>query len=68
VIDNVEIENKIGDAIVQRIIRAHHEGTNWKACIMIPLVPGFSFPIDSSDASAVRVLMLVFSSQLIHSS
>ena len=54
VVNETTVENKIGDALVHRIMRAHRQGTPWKACIVIPLLPGFSFPIDHSDASAVR--------------
>lgn len=56
-VNDVKIENRIGDAIVHRIVRAHREGTAWKCCIVIPLLPGFPFQIDHSDASAV---ILVF--------
>lgn len=51
--NEVKIENKIGDAIVHRIIRAHHENTPFKCCIVIPLLPGFTYPVDHGDASAV---------------
>lgn len=51
--ENTKIENKIGDALVNRIIRAHREGTKWRACIVIPLLPGFTFPVDHDGASAV---------------
>lgn len=51
------IENKIGDALVSRIIRAHHEGTKWRAVIIIPLVPGYPMPLDSADAGSVRMIM-----------
>ena len=54
---DTKIENKIGDALVNRIIRAHHEGTKWRACIVIPLLPGFTFPVDHESASAVSFLM-----------
>lgn len=54
VVNDVRIENKIGDALVHRIIRAHHEGTKWKAIIVIPLLPGFPSPIDQGEASSVR--------------
>ena len=50
---DVKVENKIGDAIVHRAIRAHQEGTPWKCCIVIPVLPGFPFSVDHSDASAV---------------
>ena len=39
--DGTKIENQIGDAIVNRIIRAHKEGTEWRAIILMPLMPGF---------------------------
>ena len=55
--DGVVIENKIGDAIVDRIVRANSEGTEWKAFIVIPLMPGFDSPIDQPEASSLRVIM-----------
>lgn len=51
------IENSIGDALVQRIIRAHRNGTKWHAVIVIPLIPGFPLPIDHADASSVRLIV-----------
>ncbi|EJC97886.1 phospholipase D [Fomitiporia mediterranea MF3/22] len=56
-VNDTPIENKIGDALVHRIIRAHREGTTWKCCIVIPLLPGFPYPVDHSDASAVRIIL-----------
>jgi phospholipase D1/2 len=55
VVGDIKVENRIGDALVHRIIRAHREGTPWKCCIVIPLLPGFAFPVDHADASAVRL-------------
>ncbi|KAI8978828.1 phospholipase D [Trametes punicea] len=57
VVNEVKVENRIGDAIVHRIIRAHREGTPWKCCIVVPLLPGFAFPVDHSDASAIRIIL-----------
>ncbi|EEB89741.1 hypothetical protein MPER_12129, partial [Moniliophthora perniciosa FA553] len=57
VVNDIKIENKIGDALVHRIMRAHRDGTPWKCCIIIPLLPGFSFPVDHGDASAVRIIL-----------
>jgi hypothetical protein len=53
-VNDVAVENKIGDALVNRIIRAHHDEVKWRAVIVIPLLPGFTFPIDHNDASAVN--------------
>ncbi|KAJ7696033.1 phospholipase D [Mycena rosella] len=57
VVNDIKVENKIGDAIVKRIIRAHHDDMPWKCCIMIPVLPGFTFPVDHSDASAIRIIL-----------
>lgn len=56
-IDGTEIANRVGDALVDRIMRAHNEGTQWKAIILIPLVPGFESSVDKPDGSSVRVVM-----------
>ncbi|SJM87881.1 related to Phospholipase D1 [Zygosaccharomyces bailii] len=55
--DGVVIENKVGDAIVDRVIKANSEGRTWKAFILIPLMPGFDSPIDQPEASSLRVIM-----------
>lgn len=57
VVDGNEIQNRIGDALVDRIIRAHNERTNWRAIIVIPLMPGFESQVDEPDGSSVRVIM-----------
>lgn len=57
VMEGNKIENKIGEALVNRIIRAHREGTPWRAIIVIPLIPGFPMPIDHADASSVRLIV-----------
>ncbi|CAK7903236.1 phospholipase D1 [[Candida] anglica] len=57
VVDGTEIRNRIGDALVDRIIRAHQEGTPWRAIIVIPLMPGFESQVDEPEGSSVRVIM-----------
>ncbi|KAG9009262.1 Phospholipase D1 [Tulasnella sp. JGI-2019a] len=57
VVNDVPVENNIGDALVHRAIRAHRTGTKWRAVIVIPLLPGFTFPIDHNDASAIRLIV-----------
>ncbi|KAI0916794.1 hypothetical protein AcW1_007851 [Taiwanofungus camphoratus] len=57
IVSEVKIENRIGDALVHRIIRAHVDQIPWKCCIIIPLIPGFAYPVDHSDASAIRIIM-----------
>ena len=52
-----KIENLIGDALVRRIIRAHREDQDWRAVIIIPLMPGFQNTVDSADGGSVRIIM-----------
>ncbi|KAH3678225.1 hypothetical protein WICMUC_001654 [Wickerhamomyces mucosus] len=55
--ENIVIENRIGDALVDRIIRAHNERKRWRAVIVIPLMPGFESQVDEAEGSSVRVIM-----------
>ncbi|AET40740.1 phospholipase D Ecym_6364 [Eremothecium cymbalariae DBVPG len=55
--DGVVIENKIGDAIVDRIIKANSEGKPWKAFVVIPVMPGFNSEVDEPEGSSIRVIM-----------
>lgn len=54
---NTVIENNIGDAIYQRVLRAHQNGEKWRAIIIVPLVPGFPANIDETEGSTVRLIM-----------
>lgn len=56
VVDDVKVENRIGDALVQRIIKAFERGEKWRAVIVIPLMPGFEANVDTPEASSVRVI------------
>ena len=56
-VDGTKISNLIGDALVERIIRAHDLGEAWRAIVMIPLMPGFQNPIHTLEASSVRLIM-----------
>ena len=55
--DGTRIENSIGDALVERIIRASENGEEWRAVIMIPLMPGFQNTVDSQDGTSIRLIM-----------
>jgi phospholipase D1/2 len=57
VIEATTIHNKIGDALVERAIRAHENGEHWQACLVIPLMPGFQNSVDSQDGTSVRLIM-----------
>ncbi|PSN72254.1 phospholipase-like protein D1 [Corynespora cassiicola Philippines] len=51
------IENRISDALVDRIKRAHKNQEDWRACIIIPLMPGFQNTVDQQEGSSVRLIM-----------
>lgn len=56
-VEGSPIHNKIGDALVERIVRAHRQGEKWQACLVIPLMPGFQNSVDSQDGTSVRLIM-----------
>ena len=56
-VEGTRIENKIGDALVERIIRAAQNGEDWRAVIVIPLMPGFQNTVDQQDGTSVRLIM-----------
>ncbi len=56
-VEGTRIENSIGDALVERIIRAFRNGQAWRAVIVIPLMPGFQNTVDSQDGTSVRLIM-----------
>ncbi|KAI1258638.1 phospholipase D [Xylariaceae sp. FL1019] len=52
-----KVENRIGDALVARIVRAHEDNEDWRCCILIPLMPGFQNTVDQAEGSSVRLIM-----------
>ncbi|KAK2625021.1 hypothetical protein QTJ16_005390 [Diplocarpon rosae] len=54
---NVKIINKIGDAIVERAVRAFQNNESWRAVILIPLMPGFQNTVDEPEGTSVRLIM-----------
>ncbi|CCU81533.1 phospholipase D1/Phospholipase D/PLD1/SPO14 [Blumeria hordei DH14] len=54
---NVKIVNKIGDAIVERAIRAHQNNESWRCMVLIPLMPGFQNTVDEPEGTSVRLIM-----------
>ncbi|KAL6721371.1 Phospholipase D1 [Lecanora helva] len=56
-VEGTRIENQIGDALVERIIRAAQNREDWRAVIMIPLMPGFQNTVDQQDGTSVRLIM-----------
>ena len=56
-VEGTKVENSIGDALVERIIRAYNNDEDWRAIIMIPLMPGFQNTVDAQDSTSVRLIM-----------
>lgn len=55
---NTKIANRIGDALVNRIIRAYENGENWRCVIVIPLMPGFQNTVDEQEGTSVRLILM----------
>jgi phospholipase D1/2 len=51
------IKNKIGAAIVERILRAARNGEKYKMIVMMPAVPAFAGDLKSDDALGTRAIM-----------
>jgi phospholipase D1/2 len=54
---NNKIVNRIGDALVQRAMRAHENDEDWRAVILIPLMPGFQNEVNEQDGTSVRLIL-----------
>ncbi|XP_061614882.1 phospholipase D1-like isoform X2 [Phyllopteryx taeniolatus] len=55
--DNRHVFNKIGDAIAERIIKAHREGEKYRVYVVTPLLPGFEGDISTGGGSAIQAIM-----------
>jgi len=56
-VDGTKVQNSIGDALVERIIRAAASNEAWLAIIVIPLMPGFQNTVDQPDGTSIRLIM-----------
>ncbi|XP_029795735.1 phospholipase D1 isoform X3 [Suricata suricatta] len=55
--DDKVVFNKIGDAIAQRILKAHRESQRYRVYIVIPLLPGFEGDISTGGGNALQAIM-----------
>ncbi|XP_034530896.1 phospholipase D1a [Notolabrus celidotus] len=55
--DNRTVYNKIGDAIIERIIRAYKEGKKYRVYVVTPLLPGFEGDITTGGGNAIQAVM-----------
>ena len=51
------VENQIGKALVERILRAARGGESYKVIVLIPAVPGFSGDLRDESALGTRAIM-----------
>ncbi|WEW60395.1 Phospholipase D1 [Emydomyces testavorans] len=56
-VEGKKIENLVGNALVERIIRAAKNEEDWRAVILIPLMPGFQNTVDTEGGTSVRLIM-----------
>ncbi|KAH8680863.1 putative phospholipase D [Xylariales sp. PMI_506] len=55
--DQHPVENQIGAAIVERILRAHNEGQFFRVIVLMPAVPAFAGDLHSDGALGTRAIM-----------
>ncbi|XP_068436030.1 phospholipase D1a [Clinocottus analis] len=55
--DNRTVYNKIGDAIIERILRAYKEGRKYRVYVVTPLLPGFEGDITTGGGNAIQAVM-----------
>lgn len=51
------VMNKLGGVMVDRIVRAYEEGTEFKIIVIMPAVPAFAGDLHSEDALGTRAIM-----------
>lgn len=55
--DDKVVFNKVGDAIAQRILKAHRESRRYRVYVVIPLLPGFEGDISTGGGNALQAIM-----------
>ncbi|XP_060912484.1 phospholipase D1 [Labrus mixtus] len=55
--DGKTVYNRIGDAIVERILRAHREQKKYRVFVVVPLLPGFEGDISAGGGNAIQAIL-----------
>ncbi|XP_049723073.1 phospholipase D1 isoform X2 [Elephas maximus indicus] len=55
--DDRVVFNRIGNAIAQRILKAHRERQRYRVYVVIPLLPGFEGDISTGGGNALQAVM-----------
>ncbi|KAI8393433.1 uncharacterized protein BYT42DRAFT_551022 [Radiomyces spectabilis] len=54
---NYILKNQIGQALVNRIVKAFEEGQKFKVFVLIPLMPAFPADLSTKEAATARLVM-----------
>uniref|UniRef100_A0A669F8P6 Phospholipase n=1 Tax=Oreochromis niloticus TaxID=8128 RepID=A0A669F8P6_ORENI len=55
--DKKTVHNGIGDAIVDRILRAYREKKKYRVYVVVPLLPGFEGDISTGGGNAIQAIL-----------
>jgi phospholipase D1/2 len=55
-VSNPQVQNRIGEALLQRILRAHREKTTFRVFVVMPLLPGFEGEVGTSRGIAIHAI------------
>ncbi|KAG8517119.1 Phospholipase D2 [Galemys pyrenaicus] len=55
--DGRTVLNKVGDEIVDRILKAHNQGQCFRVYVLLPLLPGFEGDISTGGGNAIQAIL-----------
>ncbi|XP_043191252.1 phospholipase D1-like isoform X2 [Amphibalanus amphitrite] len=53
---NADVNNRVCEALFQRILRAHKEGAKFRVYVIIPLLPGFEGQVGTAGGTAIQAI------------
>nr|XP_003701686.1 PREDICTED: phospholipase D2-like [Megachile rotundata]XP_012136910.1 PREDICTED: phospholipase D2-like [Megachile rotundata] len=54
--DQTAVQNRIGETLLERILRAHREGAVFRVFVIMPLLPGFEGEVGGPSGTALRAI------------
>lgn len=55
--DGRTVLNKVGDEIVDRILKAHKQGQCFRVYVLLPLLPGFEGDISTGGGNSIQAIL-----------
>ncbi|XP_042772156.1 phospholipase D2 isoform X2 [Panthera leo] len=55
--DGRTVLNKVGDEIVDRILKAHKQGQRFRVYVLLPLLPGFEGDITTGGGNSIQAIL-----------